>query len=42
MEAASTEEEPVVNFHVGIPEGAIVTNNLIGRHYPIGPKRVDI
>lgn len=42
MALASEEAEPVPNFHVGRPVATNWTNNLVGRFYPIGPRRPEI
>jgi hypothetical protein len=42
MAVASAADEPEPNFHVQRPPGAIFTENLCGRFYPIGPRRAEI
>lgn len=42
MALASEEAEPVPNFDVGKPAATNWTNNLVGRFYPIGPRRPEI
>jgi hypothetical protein len=42
MAVASAADEPEPNFHVQRPPGAIFTENLCGRYYPIGPRRAEI
>jgi hypothetical protein len=42
MVLASPEAEPLPNFHVRIPENAVITNNLLGRFSPTGPRRPEI
>jgi hypothetical protein len=42
MAAASNHEDPEPNFRMGVPEGAVVTKNLVCSHPIIGPRRVEI
>ncbi|XP_066261182.1 uncharacterized protein [Euwallacea similis] len=42
MAAASGAAEPKPNFHVGIPEHSEITNNLVGKFFPIGLRRAEI
>lgn len=42
MALASDEAEPTPNFHVRKPANTNWTNNLVGRFYPIGPRRPEI
>lgn len=42
MAVASIHEEPVPNFHVTIPAGSQINQNLTGMFMPIGPRRVEI
>ncbi|KAL1492946.1 hypothetical protein ABEB36_011107 [Hypothenemus hampei] len=42
MAVASAPAEPIPNFHVGKPANSEITNNLVGKFYPIGPRRPEI
>jgi hypothetical protein len=42
MAAASQDEEPEPNFHVKVPVGEEITENLTGYFPVIGPRRVDV
>lgn len=42
MAVASAQAEPTPNFHVRRPANTDVTDNLVGRFFPIGPRRPEI
>lgn len=42
MTLASEETEPAPDFHIGIPPNSEITENLVGYHRPIGPRRPEI
>lgn len=42
MAAATASDEPVPDFHVNVPEGAEISNNLLGKFDTIGIRRPEI
>lgn len=42
MAAATTADEPIPDFRVTIPNGATISDNLLGKFAVIGPRRLEI
>lgn len=42
MALTAEGEEPTVNFHVRVPANTQISDNLVGRFRPIGPRRQEI